>query len=432
MSDSRNGSSAQTAVEAVSRHSHPDRLPVREETPKQQAKQRRPSVRVTWLLMVVISLVAVGGAYYYAQSQSYQRTDDAFIDGHIINAAPQVAGRVERVLVTDNQTVKKGDLVVVLDDRNFSATSDQKAAALDNVRAQEGAVQASIEQAIAHVNSMQATVESDQAAADASRAQSEKATKDFRRTAELFRNRVVSAQDQDAAQATNDSDQAQLLANLKKVASDLAQVAEARATVNTFLALQKSAHAQIEEAAANLEAAKLNESYTEIRAAEDGRVTQKAVEPGDYIQTGQTLFALVPDNVWVTANYKEDQIGRMRPGQPVQIRIDAVHGLTFRGHVDSIQSGSGARFSLLPPENATGNYVKVVQRVPVKIRFDQLPQVGLPLGPGESVAPTVAVEGFCYSPSTLLAIAGATAGLMLVVFWFRNRPKRVKTKANPS
>jgi membrane fusion protein (multidrug efflux system) len=427
MSDSHNGISPQAPVEPISRHSHSDRLPVREEPVKRPEKRRRRSVRVTLLLMVLIPLVAAGGAYYYARSQSSQSTDDAFIDGHIINVAPQVAGRVDRVLVNDNQPVKKGDVVVVLDDRNFMVTNDQKVAALDNVRAQEGAVKASIEQAIAHVNSLQATVESDQAGADASRAQAEKAAKDLQRSAELFRNRVVSAQDQDAARATNDGDQAQLQANLKKVASDLAQVAEARAAVNTFLALQKSAHAQIEEAAANLEAARLNESYTEIRAPEDGRVTQKAVEPGNYVQTGQTLFALVPDNVWVTANYKEDQIGLMRPGQPVQIKIDAVHGQTFRGHVDSIQSGSGARFSLLPPENATGNYVKVVQRVPVKIGFDRLPQAGLPLGPGESVVPTVAIGSFRYSPSTLLAIAATSAGLMLAVLWFRSRAKRVKT-----
>jgi membrane fusion protein (multidrug efflux system) len=141
---------------------------------------------------------------------------------------------------------------------------------------------------------------------------------------------VVSAQDLDAARATNDTDQAQLQANLKKVASDRAQVDEARATVNTFLALLKSAQAQIEEAAANLQAAKLNESYTEISAPEDGRVTEKAVELGDYVQTGQTLFALVPANVFVTANYKEDQIGLMRPGQPVQIGIDALAVLWFR------------------------------------------------------------------------------------------------------
>ena len=432
MSDARNGNSLQAPVQPGSHQSQSDRPLIREDGASPGSKRGRRSLWLTMLLVVLIPLVVIGGAYYYAQSQSFQSTDDAFIDGHIINVAPQVAGRVDRVLVNDNQLVKKGDLLVVLDRRNFVAASDQKVAALDNMRAQEGAVKASIEQALAHVNSLQATVESDQAAADASRAQAEKAARDFQRTAELFRNRVVSAQDQDGARATNDSDQAQLKANLKKVAGDLAQVTEARATVNTFLALQKSAQAQIEEAAANLQAAKLNESYTEICALEDGRVTQKAVEPGDYVQSGQILFALVPDNVWVTASYKEDQIGLMRPDQPVQMTIDAVHGQTFAGHVDSIQSGSGARFSLLPPENATGNYVKVVQRVPVKIDFDRLPQAGLPLGPGESVVPTVMVESFHYAPPTLLAMAAATVGLMLAVLSFRTRPKRDKTKAKPS
>ena len=419
----------QTPAEAVARQSHSDRPPVREQEAKPHARQGRRSVRMTLLLLVLIPLAVAGAAYYYARSQSYQSTDDAFIDDHVSNVAPKVAGRVDRVLVDDNQSVKKGDLVIVLDDRDFVATTDQKAAASDSARAKEGAVKASIDQAIAHVNSLQATVESDQAAADASRAQAEKAAKDFQRNLELFRGRVVSAQDLDAARATNDADQAQLQANLKKVASDRAQVAEARATVNTFLALLKSAQAQIEEAAANLQAAKLNESYTEIRAPEDGCVTRKAVQLGDYVQTGQTLFALVPANVFVTANYKEDQIGLMRPGQPVQIGIDALHGQPFAGHVDSIQSGSGARFSLLPPENATGNYVKVVQRVPVKIVFDHLSQVGLPLGPGESVVPTVEVQAFRYSPFALLAMAGATATLMLAVFWFRSRPKQVKAQA---
>jgi membrane fusion protein (multidrug efflux system) len=414
------------------RQSNPDRLsqrpPAREQAAKPQEKQARRSGRLTLLLMALIPLAALAGAYYYAHSQSDQSTDDAFVDGHILNVAPKVAGQVARVLVNDNQPVSKGDLVVILDDRDFAATTAQKVAALDSARAQAGAVQASIDQQMAHVDSLQATVESDQAAADASRAQAEKAAKDFGRIQGLFRTRVVSPQDLDAARAANDSAQAQLQANLKKVASDQAQVAEARATVNTFLALLKSAQAQIEEAAANLQTARLNASYAEIRAPEAGRVTKKAVEPGNYVQTGQTLFALVPANVWVTANYKENQIGRMRPGQPVEIEVDALQGQAFRGRIDSLQAGSGAAFSLLPPENATGNYVKVVQRVPVKIVFDRLPPVGLPLGPGESVVPTVKVQDFQYSSFALAAMAAATAGLMLAVLWFRNRPKRVKAQ----
>jgi membrane fusion protein (multidrug efflux system) len=340
--------------------------------------------------------------------------------------APKVAGRVERVLVDDNQVVKKGDLVVALDSRDLAAAREQKAAALASTRAQAGAVRASIDQAIAHVNTLQATVESDKATAEASRAQAEKAGKDFQRIQDLFRTKVASAQDLDAARAANDSARAQLQANLKKVVSDQAQVAESRATVNAYAGLLQSVQAQTEESDANLQTAKLNESYTEIRAPEDGRVTRKAVEPGNYVQTGQTLFALVPANVWVTANFKENQIGLMRPGQPVEIAIDALHGQKFYGHVDSMQAGSGARFSLLPPENATGNYVKVVQRVPVKIVFDRPPQAGLPLGPGESAVPTVKVQDFHYTPFSLGVMAAVTVGLMLLVLWFRCRPERVK------
>lgn len=422
----------QIETEPVARKSVPDRPvqrpPAREEPAKPQARQGRRNLRLTLFLLALIPLAALAGAFYYARSQGYQSTDDAFIDGHIINVAPKVSGRVEGVLVDDNQPVKKGDLVVVLDNRDFAAATSQKNAALEGARAQAGAVEASIDQAIAHVNSLQATVESDQATADASRAQADKAAKDFQRVQELFRTRVMSPQDLDAARAANDSAQAQLQANLKKVASDQAQVVEARATVNTYLALLKSVQAKTAESSADLQTARLNESYTEIRAPEDGRVTKKAVEPGDYVQTGQTLFALVPANVWVTANYKENQIGLMRPGQPTEIEIDALHGQKFYGHIDSLQAGSGARFSLLPPENATGNYVKVVQRVPVKIVFDQPPQVGLPLGPGESVVPTVKVQDFHYSPLALIAMAGGAAGLMLLVFWFRSRPKRVKAQ----
>jgi membrane fusion protein, multidrug efflux system len=423
----------QVETEPVARKSTPDRLPqrppVREEAARPQGKRGRRSVRLTLLVLVLIPLAAIAGAFYYARGQNYQSTDDAFIDGHIINVAPKVSGRVERVLVNDNQTVKKGDVVVALDDRDLAAARKQKDAALDSARAQEGAMQASIDQAIAHVNSLQATVESDQATADASRAQADKAAKDFQRIQDLFRTKVMSPQDLDAARAANDSARAQLQANLKKVASDQAQVVEARATVNTYLALLKSMAAKTEESGADLQTAELNESYTEIRAPEDGRVTKKAVEPGDYVQTGQTLFALVPADIWVTANYKENQIGLMRPGQPVEIEVDALRGQKFHGHIDSIQAGSGARFSLLPPENATGNYVKVVQRVPVKIVFDQVPQTGLPLGPGESVVPTVKVQDFHYSPLALTVLAGATAGLMLLVLWFRSRPKRVKAQA---
>ena len=155
----------------------------------------------------------------------------------------------------------------------------------------------------------------------------------------------------------------------------------------------------------------------------------KSVEPGDYVQVGQSLLALVPSEIYVTANFKENQLRLMCPGQPVEVEVDALGGRKFEGHVDSIQMGSGAAFSLLPPENATGNYVKVVQRIPVKILFDQAPDVGLPLGPGESVVPTVKVQDFHYSPLQLMTVSALVAVAILGILWWGTRPPKVKQPA---
>ncbi len=384
---------------------------------------------LTAALLLVVAGASGAALHFYTLGQVYQSTDDAFVDGHIINVAPKVAGRVDRVAVNDNQTVHQGEVVVTLDPRDFQAASQQKVAARESVFAQVGAVQATIEEAQAHVRTLEATTESDRAAADASRAQADKATKDLRRIQELSASHVVSPQDLDAARASDQGAQATLQASLKKVTSDEAQVAEARARINTYLALANSVRAQTAESDANLQTARLNESYAEVRAPAEGRVTRKSVEPGNYVQAGQTLFALVPRDLWVTANFKENQIGAMRPGQPVEIKVDALPGQKFSGHVDSIQAGSGARFSLLPPENATGNYVKVVQRVPVKIVFDAVPETGLPLGPGESAVPRVTIGTYHYTPLSLgVTAACALAGVGLVL-WLRSRPKRTKAQA---
>ena len=214
-----------------------------------------------------------------------------------------------------------------------------------------------------------------------------------------------------------------------KVLSADSQVVEGQAQVRTYAALLQYALAQEQENAANVEAAQLNDSYTKVFAPESGRVTHKSVEPGDYVQLGQSLLALVPANIYVTANFKEDQLRLMRPGQPVEVEVDALGGRTFKGHVDSVQMGSGAAFSLLPPENATGNYVKVVQRVPVKILFDSIPDVGLPLGPGDSVVPTVKVQDFHYSGFQLLIVAALTGAAISGVLWWGTRPPKAKKEA---
>ncbi len=386
-----------------------------------------PRFRTMIVAIVLFAGAVLIGMRFFAAAQSYQSTDDAFIDGHIINVAPQIAGRVAHVSVRDNQMVKKGDVLIELDQRDFAAALRQKQAAEESARAQAEAVVASIDQAKAHVGTLQATIESDQAAADADRANADKAQKDLVRNQELAREKVISPQDLDSSKASADSSQATLQAALKKVVSDRAQVAEALAQVNTYISLHDSLVAKIGQSDADVQTAQLNQSYTEVRAPEDGRVTRKSVEPGNYLQAGQTILSLIPAKIWVTANFKENQLALMRPGQPVEIAIDALPGRKFGGTLDSIQAGSGARFSLLPPENATGNYVKVVQRVPVKILFSQNPGEQLPLGPGESVVPTIKVQDFRYSSNALLDVAILFAlGVGVIVWWGTRLPREKK------
>jgi membrane fusion protein, multidrug efflux system len=383
-------------------------------------------VITTFIVALAFAFAVIGGLVYVINSAAYQSTDDAFIDGHIVPVSAQVAGRVQSVYVDDNQSVSKGHLVVELDPRDFDVAARQKAAALASSQAQAIATQAAGQEAIAHVKTEQATVESDQATAAADAAQSDKAQSDLKRNEDLFKTKVVSPQDVDQFRATAKSARATLTAAEKKVLSDQALVSEAQAQVDTYLGLLQTANAQVRESDANLTSAKLNQSYTRVSAPESGWVTQKSVEAGAYVQAGQNLFALVPKQVWVTANFKEDQIRQMRPGQLVEVEVDALGGQKFRGHIDSIQAGSGARFSLLPPEDATGNYVKVVQRVPVRIVFDEPLNIenGLPFGPGESVVPTVKVSDPNYSPINvgIAFVVIAIGSVFIVIPGLRKRP----------
>jgi membrane fusion protein, multidrug efflux system len=377
----------------------------------------------------LVLILAVGGLYFFAQTASYESTDDAFVDGHITNVAPKIAGRIDKVFIDDNQLLKKGDPVVEIDPRDYHAQLKQKQAALDSTKAQAVAAQAGVEQQIARVKSLQATLDQDKADQRSSEAQADQTADDLRRQQDLYNHRVVSIQDLIRSQDSNRSAQANVDSAKMKVLSAEAQIAAGQAEVRTFAALLRYVLAQEQENEANVETAQLNDSYTKVFAPESGRVTRKSVEPGDYVQVGQNLLALIPSNIWVTANFKENQLRLMRAGQPVEIEVDALGGKKFKGHIDSIQMGSGAAFSLLPPENATGNYVKVVQRVPVKIRFDSIPDVGLPLGPGESVVPTIKVQDFHYSLPQLVIAAASTGTGILAVLWWGTRPPKAKKEA---
>ncbi len=250
----------------------------------------------------------------------------------------------------------------------------------------------------------EATVRQTKADADAAEATASRTQADFQRMEELRKQNTISQQEFDAAQAANQSAQANLNAARQKVAVDASKVDEARATLTATEAAITMALAQWKAAQTNIVAVQLDLSYAKVFAPCDGRVTRKAVEPGNFVQVGQQLMSIVPTNVWVVANFKESQLRNMRTNQPVLVEIDALGGKKIRAHVDSVQAGSGAAFSLLPPENATGNYVKVVQRVPVKIVFDEPLPADRTIGPGLSVTPDVQVRSFSL-PDWVLALA---------------------------
>ena len=373
----------------------------------------------TWLLWLGTLGAAVllyWGLGYLALGLTHESTDDAFIEGHIVAIAPQISGPVAKVLVQDNQEVKKGDLLVEIDPSDYDAAVRQRGASIDTARANLKAVLSVLELMAAKVTTAEAAAKQAHAQAAASRATCERAQADLKRAEPLFRNGTISSQDYDAAIATARESEATLKADEESAAAADSRVTEARATWTATGAGVDLARAQVTQAQTDSHTAELDLSYTKIYAPKDGRVTRKSVEPGSYVQTGQALMAVVPRDVWVVANFKETQLADIRPGQPVELKVDAFPGTLYRGHVDSIQSGSGTRFSLLPPENAAGNFVKVVQRVPVKILFDQQPDGGQTIGPGMSVMPWVQVKGYSIPKLVVLAVAVVLAFLGMGVF----------------
>jgi membrane fusion protein (multidrug efflux system) len=331
---------------------------------------------VTVLVVLVLAAVT-GGVLYWLHARKFEKTDDAFITGHVVRIAPRVAGQVTRVLVDDNQVVKRGDLLVELDPTDLQVRVTQAEADLQ-------AAQGRLAEAEAQVTTGEAQVGQARAAEQSAATEAERAATDLKRY-EALDPRAISQQQMDAARATARSAAANLNAAKQKTVAAQSQLELSKAQVKTAQAGEAEARAALEQNRTFL-------GYTKITAPEDGWVTGKSVEAGAYVQAGQALLSIVPRDVWVVANFKETQITNMRVGQPVTVEVDAYPHKDFHGHVDSFQLGTGAAFSLLPPENATGNYVKVVQRVPVKIVFDEAPDDRFLLGPGMSVKPKVKVR----------------------------------------
>ena len=420
--------------------------------------------------IVVLLIVSVSGLIYWLYSRQFESTDDAFIDGDIVQISPKVSAYVTKVYVRSNQLVHKGDLLVELDPTDFQVKLEQAKAQLENARSQQGLAKANVDlttktadagktTAASSVQTARTNVEQTQLAAAAKRSQIAQAQAAFRtaqanlaqtraqlpqaesnvklaeteydRRLALFQKGDISQQSLDLATNALQNAQSQLNAAEKQVAAAQSRVDEANAGVATANdtyrqslaqvdltrsqvdeskgrladasaaperigvteAQVDSAESQIAAAEVAVHQAEVELSYTKIYAPSDGYVTKKSIEEGQLIQAGTPLMAISQSSeVWVVANFKETQLENMRIGQSVDIRVDAYPGQSFRGKVQSFQVGTGSRFSVLPPENATGNYVKVVQRVPVKIVFDAQPDDAHLLAPGMSVEPTVKVR----------------------------------------
>ena len=329
---------------------------------------------------IVLAVLLVGGLLWWLHARKYVSTDDAFVDAHIVRIAAQVQGRLIRVPDSDNKHARQGTLLAVIEPGGPQATLAEAQAGLAQADAQ-------IEQAEARVVSAQATARQAEANALAPAAEALRAAHDYQRYAalRLIDTAAAAATQVEQARTQATSTAAQATAARRQVETAGADVAAARKEV-------RAAQAQRTAALARVAQANVTTSYLRILAPVNGQVVNRQVDVGSYVAPGQQLMAIVPDEMWVTANFKETQLKHMRIGQHVDIRVDAFPDQKFVGHIDSFQRGSGQAFALLPAQNATGNYVKVVQRVPVRILFDGSEWRRFPLGPGMSVVPRVKVR----------------------------------------
>jgi membrane fusion protein (multidrug efflux system) len=375
-----------------------ERIPPR---PGLRARLRHSGrARTVLVLAVLAAVVAVSLAWRHFSGR--ESTDDAQVDGHVAPVAARGAGTVVAVLVADNQQVEKGALLVRIDPRDYEVALARAQADLAENEATARAASRTVPLTSTTAGSQETVADSELAGAVARHAASEaqlrqaqgrerQTAQDVERFRPLLAKDEVSKQQFDAAATAADAARAaREAAEAEAARARLAQASTGREQVDIVSARAASAAAKVEMARAALEQAKLNLSYTEVNAPVGGVVSRKTVEVGQVVQPGQPLLAIVPlDDVWVTANFKESQLKSIRPGQPVEVAVDAYGGRTYRGRVDSIAAATGSRFSLLPPENATGNYVKVVQRVPVKIVLEPGQDRDHLLRPGMSVVPTV-------------------------------------------
>ncbi len=327
--------------------------------------------------LVLLALIIAAGYVYWDYAGHFESTDDAFIAARQFPIAPKVSGYLTAVPVTDNQHLAAGDIIARIDDRDYRT-------ALAQANAQATSGEAGIHNIDAQMAVQQAQIDADQAQVAQAQAALTFAGQQASRYQDLAKTGAGSVQN---AQQYG----SQLLQQHAALDTAQAQLKVAQRQIEALKAQRENAVATLAQAVAQRDQAQLNLSYTIVYAAQPGRVVNLSAAVGQFVQPGANLTMFVPDDTWVTANFKETQLDAMRPGEPVTMSIDAYPERTIRGHIASVQPGSGTAFSLLPAENATGNYVKIVQRVPVKIIMDN-PPADVALGPGMSVLPTVRVN----------------------------------------
>jgi membrane fusion protein (multidrug efflux system) len=337
-----------------------------------------PGRRPLLFALLGLAVIAVIALYFLLPTFYGKETDDAYVEAHVVSIIPKVPAYVQKLYVDDNSSVTVGELLVELDPRDYAVALSQARANLANA---EGKLQEARDQ----IPVADAEVARQRAELDVAQANARLADANLNRLLSVSDIRAVSSERVDEGKAAAASNRATVVASQVRIEAAQAQAKLARSQAVT-------AAAAVAQARAALAQAELNLSYTKIYAIEAGSVARKSVETGNFVQPGQLLLSVVPQRLYVIANYKETQLTDVRPGQPVTIRVDAFPDLQLHGHVDSIQRGTGSRFALLPPENATGNFVKVVQRVPVKIEFDNPGETLRWLSPGMSVETRIFVR----------------------------------------
>jgi membrane fusion protein (multidrug efflux system) len=345
------------------------------------------------IVFAVIAVMGLVGIYLYiGYKNTHISTDDAFIEGDIHTIASKVPGTVKGVLVGDNQHVKAGQALVEIDETDYDVRVNEAASALNVEKAKLVEAGTKIDAAKKRLAELRYRLRAAKANLEVQEANLRQAQLDIKRAENLYRNETIPKERYEKTQTGYDVNTAQVKAAKDQVKQIEAAIETQDAMIRQAVSASQSQRSLVKQREAALQAAELNKGYTKIYAPVEGYVTKKSVQVGNQIQAGQPLMAVVPlSGVWVVANYKETQLDKVKPGQTVDVDVDSYPGKKFTGKVDSIMAGSGAAFSLFPPENATGNYVKVVQRIPVKIVLDKGTDPDHVLRVGMSVVPTILV-----------------------------------------